>query len=344
MHWTILLATFGWGVGRGKATPGRGVTRRLLIAALAGAVWVLIGVRPPPARAQVPCDPPEVHRSLAIWFGTLTVKDANGAVLSTTDFVELDKRISAGLGFAIAHDPTVDQRLRTGDADYGALLPWVNLTQGTIEWTLDTTPGTDAHAALLADYTDAGDTAGPGALSLGTALTSTTQYWLGSASGLDVENNEVCTVNYLGDVTYHAVNATWALAGEQAATYCSTLGDDPKPSLLDQDLFRFRGTKGEHVTLTLEALPGPQSQGARATLLLAAAIPKVFFVRVDCSALPNAIQATLPATGTYLLAVAEHHRSKNGTSFRGDYCLTLESSGAAWQTLEPTGFVEGRID
>ena len=114
--------------------------------------------------------------------------------------------------------------------------------------------------------------------------------------------------------------------------------------MLDQDIFRFRGTKGEKVTITLDALLGSNNQGERATLLLADNIPKVFFVRLDGSALPNAMQATLPATGSYLLTVAEHPRSKHSTSFRGDYCVTLESSGAAWQTLEPTGWVEGILD
>jgi hypothetical protein len=42
-------------------------------------------------------------------------------------------------------------------------------------------------------------------------------------------------------------------AAATTRTLCATLGDDQPPSLLDQDIFRFTGTTGETVTLTLEA-------------------------------------------------------------------------------------------
>jgi hypothetical protein len=32
---------------------------------------------------------------------------------------------------------------------------------------------------------------------------------------------------------------------------CSFLGNDPKPSILDQDIFEFNGTKDEKITVTL---------------------------------------------------------------------------------------------
>jgi hypothetical protein len=37
-----------------------------------------------------------------------------------------------------------------------------------------------------------------------------------------------------------------------AEAFCSTLGDDPKPSLLDQDIYTLQGTKGEKVVIGLE--------------------------------------------------------------------------------------------
>jgi hypothetical protein len=129
-----------------------------------------------------------------------------------------------------------------------------------------------------------------------------------------------------------------------ATTLCSTLGDDRPPSLLDQDLFRFTGTKGETVTLTLAARPGWQHTGERATLILLADIRRVLFVRTDSSALPSTIAATLPATGRYLVTVAEQPSWARGEPFLGDYCVTLESSGGAWQTLVPTDWVEGLIE
>jgi hypothetical protein len=134
------------------------------------------------------------------------------------------------------------------------------------------------------------------------------------------------------------------MAVESVTTLCATLGDDRPPSLLDQDLFTLTGTKGETVTITLEAQPDPLNTGERATLLLLADIRKVVFVRADGSALPNTIQATLPATGRCLLTVAEQPQRVPGEAFHGAYCVTLASSQQAWQTLAPADWVEGRSD
>ena len=70
----------------------------------------------------------------------------------------------------------------------------------------------------------------------------------------------------------------------------------------------------------------------------------MWFVRTDGSALPNTLQATLPATGRYVLTVAEQPQWALGEAFRGEYCVTLESSQQAWQTLVPTAWVEGLGD
>jgi YVTN family beta-propeller protein len=133
-----------------------------------------------------------------------------------------------------------------------------------------------------------------------------------------------------------------AAAVEPVTTFCSTLGDDRKPSILDQDIFVFTGATGETVTLTLEAISG--STNTRATLLLTDHIDKVFFTRIDSSALPNTLQATLPAAGRYLVTVAEHPNVPRGSAFRGNYCVQLESSAAAWQSFAPTGGVETLLD
>ena len=130
---------------------------------------------------------------------------------------------------------------------------------------------------------------------------------------------------------------------EPVATHCSTLGDDQPPSRLDQDVFAFAGSKGEHVTLTLKAHPGPNNTGERATLLLTDHIGGVLFARIDSGALPNTVNATLPATGRYLATVAEHPKWPPGRAFRGDYCVTLQSSGEAWQTFGPTEWVEALL-
>jgi hypothetical protein len=128
---------------------------------------------------------------------------------------------------------------------------------------------------------------------------------------------------------------------EPATTHCSTLGDDQPPSLLDQDVFHFTGTSGETVTLTLAVDPDGTQTDERATLLLTDQIAGVVFMRLDSSALPNTVQATLPATGAYRVTVAEHPDVLPGPPFLGAYCVTLESSGAAWESFMPTASVEG---
>ena len=131
---------------------------------------------------------------------------------------------------------------------------------------------------------------------------------------------------------------------ESVTTLCSTLGDDRPPSLLDQDIFPFTGAKDEKVTLILTSLQGLHNTGRRATLLLIDNIGKLFFARIDSSALPNTVTATLPATGRYLVTVAEHPKFLRGGAFRGNYCVTLESSMQAWRTFAPTRSVEGLLD
>ncbi|MBW2123180.1 MAG: thrombospondin type 3 repeat-containing protein [Deltaproteobacteria bacterium] len=123
-------------------------------------------------------------------------------------------------------------------------------------------------------------------------------------------------------------------------TLASTLGDDPKPSLLDQDIFGFEGTKGERVSITLERDPSGSDTGRRATLVLLDKIHRVFLFEIDRSALPNRIAAILPATGQYRIVVSEQPWFARGKRFRWDYLLTLESSQGASQTLEPTACVD----
>ena len=109
------------------------------------------------------------------------------------------------------------------------------------------------------------------------------------------------------------------------------------PSQLDQDVFRFMGTQDETVTITLEARLSPPYRRTRHPLVAGRAISPVFFTRLDSSAVPDTIQATLPATGRYLLTVAEQPLWAPGSAFRGGYCVTLASSGAAAEPCSPPG-------
>jgi hypothetical protein len=133
-----------------------------------------------------------------------------------------------------------------------------------------------------------------------------------------------------------AVVAAWAPF--RVARLCSVLGDDP--SLLDQDIFEFVGSRDEEVTITLERDPAGTSTGDRATLLLVDAIRHLTLVRADRGAIPNQITVTLPAAGRYLVIVGGQPRFAPGKRFRGAYCLGLESSGSAQDTLAPHAWVE----
>jgi hypothetical protein len=127
---------------------------------------------------------------------------------------------------------------------------------------------------------------------------------------------------------------------EHDRTLCSWLGNDPRPSLLDQDIFTFTGTAGEHVTIQVDKAPGGVHTGERITLLMTDKIKRVFLFRADSSVLPNEITATLPKTGEYLIMLTEQPRLLSPKRFRGDYCVTLEASGDAAGTLDATAWVE----
>ena len=79
-----------------------------------------------------------------------------------------------------------------------------------------------------------------------------------------------------------------------AATRCSILGND-RPSLVDLDVFRFDGTRGERVSVELAKNQAGTSSGERVTLWLVDAVRGVTLVRTDRSGLPNTIATTLLA-------------------------------------------------
>ncbi len=124
------------------------------------------------------------------------------------------------------------------------------------------------------------------------------------------------------------------------ASICSNLGNDSRPWLPDQDIFRFDGTAGEEVTVNLGADPSGTHTGERATLILKDKIRRVWFYKRDRSSLPNEITAVLPATGQYRIIAAEQPAFLPGQHFTGDYCITMESTGTAQDTLSATGWVE----
>jgi hypothetical protein len=121
---------------------------------------------------------------------------------------------------------------------------------------------------------------------------------------------------------------------------CLFLGNDPKLLLPDIDIFKFSGAKGETVTIWLEADPPEAGSGKRVTLILTDKIRGTVLVKLDRSALPNKIIARLPATGEYLITVAEQLLTPKGNRYRGKYCLTLGADPKTSQTLAPAVRVE----
>jgi len=110
--------------------------------------------------------------------------------------------------------------------------------------------------------------------------------------------------------------------------------------LLDIDIFKFRGTKGETVKIHLEADPPEEDLGKQVTLILTDKIKGTVLVRLDRSVLPNEIKAKLPTTGEYLITVAEQPLIAKGERYRGAYCLTLGTTTDNYKTLAPAFWVE----
>jgi hypothetical protein len=129
-------------------------------------------------------------------------------------------------------------------------------------------------------------------------------------------------------------------ACESAQTVCACLGDDRSSYRLDRDVFKFRGTKGERITIRVDAKPEEAGHGKRATLILKERMWGIWLHRSDRGALPNEIEVDLPATGEYLIIMAEQSRFARGRRYRGDYCLTLDASLKTAQTLKATKWVE----
>jgi hypothetical protein len=142
----------------------------------------------------------------------------------------------------------------------------------------------------------------------------------------------------LGTVAFSAsARASWTPAVETA---CSVLGDTRKPWSLDVDLFGFRGRADQRVTIRLAPDAAGTHTGERATLILLDRVRGLALFRVDGGALPNVVHARLPADGDYVVIVAGQPWWFRGRAFRGDYCLSIETSAPAPPALRPTASLE----
>jgi hypothetical protein len=112
----------------------------------------------------------------------------------------------------------------------------------------------------------------------------------------------------------------------------------------DQDSFTFQGHKGDAVTLTLQAGGSGNSNGQRAVLILQDRIRGTWFFRADRGALPNTIQATLPATGEYLVTVMDDPFCWRSARFRGDYVLSLAGASGCLQSTQRCQAVRKKVE
>ena len=87
--------------------------------------------------------------------------------------------------------------------------------------------------------------------------------------------------------------------------------------------------------IRLEAV-GNNNTGDKASLTLVG----IGLLKTDNSALPNEVSAVLPTTGEYLVIVAELPLILSSSRFRGNYCVSVQSSANAAQTFQPKEWVE----
>lgn len=93
----------------------------------------------------------------------------------------------------------------------------------------------------------------------------------------------------------------------------------------DADWFRFRGGRGE--TVKIRVKPAGAFTGDKAVLALLGR----GLVRRELHTLPSDIQVVLPRKGIYGFQIQQPPRRRG--HFEGGYCLSIESSGGAWETF-----------
>ena len=90
--------------------------------------------------------------------------------------------------------------------------------------------------------------------------------------------------------------------------------------------YKFKGSKGETVTINLKADASGWHNGSRANLILKDRIWGTRFWQAGGNGVPNKITATLPADGEYGVYVVRRPWFCRGRAFTGDYILTVEGT------------------
>jgi hypothetical protein len=125
-------------------------------------------------------------------------------------------------------------------------------------------------------------------------------------------------------------------------TLCSFLGDDPRPYAPDMDVFRFSGTEGEMVTVTLESKPPGSGEGQRAVLIIRSLGRGLQLFKRLIEKLPFDMTVYLPVSGDYHVKVMEATGRDViwGQKYQGDYCVMLEAPPETLETFAPDLDVE----
>jgi uncharacterized repeat protein (TIGR01451 family) len=175
-----------------------------------------------------------------------------------------------------------------------------------------------------------------------------------------------------GDIVYNYATIQFSIAGDDYSTtvmddensddpndelgtplcdgpfpgiFCSVLGNDPRRFAPDQDIFTFRGTEGEVVTVRLESDPPEAGSGKRAMLVVRNKGRGLRLFKRLNGLLPHEVAVVLPVTDEYHVIVAESpltlgDRMAWGERYEGDYCVTLEGPQEIWDTFEEFSSVE----
>jgi hypothetical protein len=148
---------------------------------------------------------------------------------------------------------------------------------------------------------------------------------------------------YVNDCEAAMYGVSVAYKGEcGGGTLCSTLGDDPRPLASDMDVFKFSGTEGETVTVTLESNPQEYGAGQRAVLIMRNLGSGLRLFKRLNDKLPLQMTVTLPVTGDYHVKVMDAPGRDViwGKKYQGDYCVTLDASPETVATFVPDLNVE----
>ena len=117
------------------------------------------------------------------------------------------------------------------------------------------------------------------------------------------------------------------------------LGDRPQQFKPDKDTFRFQGTEGDEITLSLEEDGSVGHIGEQANFKLRGPVGSASLDEFRTGELPLEIAATIPESGEYEIVV-DQKNIPDDLRYRGGYVITLDQSLDDVKEIVPTQDVE----